>query len=496
MNDKDLLSDDMSVVAKALKKAIALDKSSTVKQRAHEGVRYYNYDHDILKNRIFYVDKNGRLQEDKFASNIKIPHTFFTELVDQKVQYLLSNPVKIVTENQELEEYLKEYYDDEMQLFLQEVTEGFSQKGVEFAYARTTAEDRLSFQVADSLKTFEVKNELGETKRIVRYYTRPIQVNKETKQVDHAELWDDKEIHYFVVDSNGNYKLDKNNHKINPRPHVLAQDEKGNLAKRSYDFLPFFRVENNKNRRTDLEPIKALIDDYDLMAAFLSNNLQDFAEAIYVVKGFKGDNLEELRQNVKAKKTIGVGTDGGLDIKTVEIPVEARETKLAIDKEGIYKFGMGFDSSQISDSRGQVTNVAIQSGYSLLNMKANKAEIRLRTLIAWMNELIIEDINRRYSKSFTADEIEEVIMERETMTDMKENAEIKEIEANTRMQVIETILAVAPRIDDENVLKLICEQFDLDLEEVEAELATQGYTSGLQDDTDPIEEGVADESTE
>lgn len=495
MNDKDLLSDDMSVVAKALKKAIALDKSSTVKQRAREGVRYYNYDHDILKNRIFYVDKNGRLQEDKFASNIKIPHTFFTELVDQKVQYLLSNPVKIVTENQELEEYLKEYYDDEMQLFLQEVTEGFSQKGVEFAYARTTAEDRLSFQVADSLKTFEVKNELGETKRIVRYYTRPIFKDGKMKQVDHAEVWDEKEIYYFIVDNNGNYQLD-DSQEINPRPHVLAETNDGKLLKRSYNYLPFFRVENNKNKRTDLEPVKALIDDYDLMAAFLSNNLQDFAEAIYVVKGFKGDNLEELRQNVKAKKTLGVGTDGGLDIKTVEIPVKARETKLEIDKQAIYKFGFGFDSSQIADTRGSITNVAIQSGYSLLNMKANKAEVRLRTLIAWMNELIIEDINRRYNTNFTVDEIDEVIMERETMTDQKENAEIKEIEANTRMQVIETILAVSSRIDDENVLQLICEQFDLDWEEVEAELATQGYTSGLQDDTDPIEEGVADESTE
>lgn len=496
MYGKYLLSDEPKVIGKGLRKAIALDRSSEEKQKAREGVRYYNYDHDILKNRIFYMDSNGRLQEDTYASNIKIPHAFFTELVDQKVQYLLSNPVEVVTENQELAEYLKEYYNDEMQLFLQEITEGFSQKGFEYAYARTTAEDKLSFQVADSLKTFEVKDEQGTTKRIVRYYSRPIFKDGKMKQVDHAEVWDEKEIYYFIVDNNGNYQLD-DSQEINPRPHVLAETSDGKLLKRSYNYLPFFRVENNKNKRTDLEPVKALIDDYDLMAAFLSNNLQDFAEAIYVVKGFKGDNLDELRQNVKSKKTVGVGSDGGLDVKTIEIPVEARETKLDIDKQGIYKFGMGFDSSQVVDSRGQVTNVAIQSGYSLLNMKANKAEIRLRTLIAWMNELIIDDINRRHKTSFTVDMIDEVIMERETMTDQKENAEIKEIEANTRMQVIETILAVSSRIDDENVLQLICEQFDLDWEEVEKKISLEGYTRGLQGvETDPIEEGVADEPAE
>lgn len=493
MNSNDLLSEDKEKLSKALKKAIALDGSSTAKAKAREGVRYYNYDHDILKNRIFYIDENGVMQEDKFASNIKIPHAFFTELVDQKVQYLLSNPVEVKTEDADLEEYLKEYYTDELQLFLEEVVEGFSQKGVEYAYARTTADDQLAFQIADSLKTFEVYNEMGETTRIIRYYSRPVYRDGKTVTATCAEVWDDKQTHYFITDKNGNYQLDASR-EVNPTPHILAKDEDGELHGRSYGRLPFFKVTNNRGQRTDLEPIKALIDDYDLMAAFLSNNLQDFAEAIYVVKGFQGDDLEKLRQNVKAKKVVGVGSDGGLDIRTVKIPVEARESKLEIDKQGIYKFGMGFDSSQIANSIGSVTNVAIQSGYSLLNMKANKAETRLRTLIAWMNELIIEDINRRYSTAYTVSDIEKVTMVRETMTDQKENADIELVKEQTRLTLIEAILAVAPRLDDESILKLICEQFELDWNEVQKLIAEEGYKPSLQDGTDPIEEGVVDET--
>ena len=52
--------------------------------------------------------------------------------------------------------------------------------------------------------------------------------------------------------------------------------------------IPFYRLNNNSRGTTDLEPIKAIIDDYDLMNAFLSNNLHDFQDAIYVVKGFDG----------------------------------------------------------------------------------------------------------------------------------------------------------------------------------------------------------------
>lgn len=493
MDSKYLLSDNTDVIAAALKKAIEEDQNSKTKEKARIGQKYYNYRHDILDNRIFYIDDNDMVQEDHNASNVKIPHAFFTELVDQKVQYLLSNPVKTEVEDETFKEYLKEYYNEELQLFLQEITEGFSLKGFEYAYARTNSNDKLCFQVSDSIQTFTVYDEFNEPKRIVRYYDKDIYRDGKNTTVTYAEVWNDKQVFYFVTSKNKRFMLDENR-EINPKPHILAKSQDGKLLKRSYDTIPFYRVANNKNETTDLEPIKALIDDYDLMACFLSNNLQDFADAIYVVKGFRGDDLSKLRQNIKAKKTVGVGADGGVDVKTVEIPTEARKTKLDIDKQAIYKFGMGFDSSQIADSNGSVTNVAIQSGYSLLNMKCNKAEVRLRALLSWMNEMIVADINRRYGTAFKASDIT-IKMERETMTDQKENAEIEKIEAETKAVIIQNIIAAAPRLDDESVLKLICEQFELDFEEVQLLLEEQEYTSGLQKGTDPPEEGVIDEPT-
>lgn len=484
-----LLSDNVGDIEQALRKAIEADQKKESKELGRQGERYYKYKHDILDNRIFYIDDNDVLREDVRASNVRIPHAFFTELVDQKVQYLLSLPAKIETEDERLREYLNEYYNADMQVFLQEIVEGISQKGHEYAYARTNASDRLCFQISDSLSTFQVFDETNEVKKIVRYYEKPVNRDGEEKSVLFAEVWDAEKVYYFVEDKD-KFKLD-NNREINPRPHVIAKAEDGVVLKRSYNKIPFYRVANNRHETTDLEPVKALIDDYDLMACYLSNNLQDFSEAIYVVKGFRGDDLSKLRQNIKAKKTVGVGADGGVEIKTVEIPVEARKTKLEIDRQAIYKFGMGFDSTQVASSQGSITNVAIQSGYSLLNMKCNKAEARLRALIDWMNGLIVDDINRRYGTGYSSSDIE-VILERETMTDKKENAEIEKIEAETKNIIIQTILAVAPRLDDTSALKLICEQFELDYEEITKLIAEQDYTMGLQDE--PIEGEDIDES--
>ena len=89
-----------------------------------------------------------------------------------------------------------------------------------------------------------------------------------------------------------------------------------------------------------LHGLKDLIDDYDMMASGLSNNLIDFDMPVYVVKGFEGDNLDELQQNIKTKKIIGMeATDqgAGLEVHTIEIPHEARKEKLELDEKNIYR---------------------------------------------------------------------------------------------------------------------------------------------------------------
>ncbi len=146
-----------------------------------------------------------------------------------------------------------------------------------------------------------------------------------------------------------------------------------------YGFIPFFRLDSNRKQVSGLKPIKALIDDYDLMACGLSNNLQDIGEGLYVVKGFQGADLDEMIQNVKVKKHIGVDADGGVDIKTVDIPYEARKVKLELDEKNIYRFGMGFNSAQLGD--GNITNIVIKSRYALLDLESNKLEIRLKQFL-------------------------------------------------------------------------------------------------------------------
>ena len=489
-----LLSDDVAKIAGALKGAISTDRESHGKKQALKGVQYYTGDHEILKNRIFYMNDQDDLVEDTYASNVKIPHQFFTEIVVQKVQYLLSIPMelKVTNEDDKFVEYLEEYYDEEFQLFMQEMLEGASQKGQEYAFVRTTSDDKITFQVADSLGVFYVYDDLNVPQRLVRYYDEKITKGKKEITLHRAEVWNEKQVWFFTAEDQGAFKLDsaEEHGGVNPRPHILGKNEKGEIAGRDYERLPFARLENNKYLKTDLEPIKALIDDYDIMNAFLSNNLQDFSEAIYVVRGFMGDSLDKLRANLKAKKTVATGDDGGVDVKTIEIPVEGRKTKMDIDKENIYKFGMAFDSAQVGD--GNSTNIVIKSRYALLNMKANKAEVRLRVLLKWINEMVVADINRRYKTAYKPEEVEFEFV-RETMVNEKDIVENAKLEAETKQILLETILAAAPKLDDDTVLQQICELYDLDWEEVKKKIDEQDFNDDGADDDDDADPNLLDE---
>ena len=80
-----------------IKKFIDDDITSEKKQKAREGQRYYEAEHDILNCRLFYWNADGVLVEDKTRSNIKISHPFFTILSDQLSSYMLSfkeNPIR------------------------------------------------------------------------------------------------------------------------------------------------------------------------------------------------------------------------------------------------------------------------------------------------------------------------------------------------------------------------------------------------------------------
>ena len=485
----------MSLSVNEIKRFIEGDATSERKQSAAVGARYYDASHDILKCRLFYYNTDGKLVEDTTRSNIRISHPFFTILVDQLAAYMLSskeNPIRAKKNEDGFQDILDEHFDEEFWSEIAELITGAYAKGFEYLYAFKNAENKLVFQCADSMGVVEVREKDTDDgcKYVIYWYIDRVEKGKKT--IKRIQVWSENEVTYYVQSgANGKIVLD-DSVETNPRPHIVYTDNKtGKKMGYGLGYIPFWRLDNNRKQFSGLKPIKALIDDYDVHACSLSNNLVDFDTPLYVVSGFQGDNLDELQQNLKTKKIVGVDTEGGIDTNTVDIPYQARKEKLELDKEAIFTFGMGFDPTKVGD--GNVTNVVILSRYTLLDLKKSKFDKRLKKLLKEIIKVKLAEINQENDTDYQLSDIE-IDLTPDIPTNETENIANEKVRAETQQLRINTILNVAATVGDEQTLKAICDELDLSFEELRGQLETMNNTAdarAMLGGITPEDEGAA-----
>ena len=442
--------------------AINNEFNSKKYQLARKGLRYYEGEHDILDYKIYYVDQDGIAVEDTSKSNIKISHAYLTELINQKVSYF-HNIKKdfIFSDIPELQTALKERFDDEFFAELIDVLKYGSAEGWSYLYRYLDEEGKSRFNFAEGLGVCEIPAHLAsdEMAHIIYCYVEKI---KDNKKLEAVLDYTNESVTYYK--KTGNSLMLDDRYKINPRPLILSQpDENGTIYYDQFKRIPFYRFSNNKKEFSDLKPIKGLIDDADMMACSLSNNLQDLSEGIYMVKNYQGTNAEEFIQNVKAKKYVGVGADGDFDVKTVEIPYQARQAKLAIDKESIYKFAQGFDTSLLGE--GNVTNVVIKARFASLDEKVNDLEVQVRKFLKPIIKDVIDEINKELKTNYKYSDVY-VEFERATIINEQETVQNNLTKAQQRQIDINNILSLNSILPEEEIRKEICRILELNYEDI------------------------------
>ena len=348
-----------------------------------------------------------------------------------------------------------------------EVITGTAAKGFDYLYGYKNHEDRLAFQHADSLGVVEVraKDTDDGCEYIIYWYVE--RVGKDKELIKRIQIHDKDRIWFYVQEDDGKLVLD-HNQLVNPRPNIVWTDPKtGAMYGDSLGFIPFWRLDYNAKQFSGLKPIKGLIDDYDMMECGLSNNVQDFDTPIHLIRGYDGDDLSELQQNIKTKKIMGVSADGGLEILTVDIPYQARKTKADEDEKNIYRFGMAFNSSQLGD--GNITNVVIRSRYTLLELKAGKLEKRIKRFLKPIIKVVLDEINANNGTDYQPTDVE-VRFEHIVPTNEQENVQNAKTEAETEQIRVNTILNVAANIGDEAALQAICDILDMDFDDLKGQL--------------------------
>ena len=234
----------------------------------------------------------------------------------------------------------------------------------------------------------------------LHFYTIQDLTGEKAEDRIYVEYWDENEVRYFIETKVGDttvYLEDVTRER--PECHwyrEIYDSALNNLKKierHSWGKVPFIEIENNEEKMTDLEPIKPLIDAYDLINSNFVNTVEDLKEIIWLINGYGAEDLLALIENLKVNGVARTNdTAGKIDAKLLPIPYEARQALLKGLKELIYEFGRAVDTTN-KDLIGQApSGVSLEFLYTDLDMKADDSIGGLTSAIYEVLWYVLQDL--------------------------------------------------------------------------------------------------------
>ena len=107
--------------------------------------------------------------------------------------------------------------------------------------------------------------------------------------------------------------------------------------------------------------------------------------------------------------------------------------------------------------------------YSLLDLKCSKLKIKLSQFLRKIIKVVLDEINETNGTDYQMKDIY-FNFEPDIISNAQENAQIELVEAQRKQTEVTTLLNLATQLDNETLMQLICEQLDIDYDDIKGKL--------------------------
>ena len=148
----------------------------------------------------------------------------------------------------------------------------------------------------------------------------------------------------------------------------------------NYGRLPVVPFYASDTRQSEFTPaIQSKIDLYDRILSDFGDNLDKANDVYWVLNNFGGTTTEvlEMLQQIEQLKAVvnisdGTGSGSTAEPRAFEVPYTARQTALALLEKALYQDYMAMSMDELTG--GSLTNVAIETAMTNINLKADRYE--------------------------------------------------------------------------------------------------------------------------
>lgn len=438
-----------------LEKEIKKFKNSPKRIAMITGEKYYLGEHDILYRKRTVIGENGELQEVNNLPNNRIVDNQYAKLVDQKVNYLLGQPLTFDTDNKKYQDELKKIFNKRFQRTLKNLGEDVLNGGIGWLHPYYNEQGELCFKKFPSYEILPFWKDAEHTELdfAVRIYEVEGYEGDKEVIIEKVEVYDTKGIHRYEL-KDGVLIPDVENPSSS---YVVVVDKEGKESYWNWSKIPLIAFKYNHKEIPLINRVKSLQDGINAILSDFQNNMQEDARnTILVLKNYDGTNLGEFRRNLAQYGAVKVrtvdGADGGID--TLEVTVNAENYKAILDlfKKALIENGRGFDAK---DDRlgGNPNQMNIQSMYSDIDLDANGMETEFQASFEELLWFVNVHLANTGKGDFENEEVT-VIFNRDIM--MNESEVIENCKKSVGILSNETIVGQHPWIDDvEKELKRI-----------------------------------------
>ncbi len=407
------------------------DMASPQKERMRAGARYYAGEHDSLQKRYDqgFVEENEqdngveKQVRRSFCNPNRSNHhnidPFHRVLVDQKVAYMVGRPPTVSVAGAQEDETLGKYekmigaaVNEQFHETLQDWVCGASNKGFEALHIYYDAQGELQYCIVPAEEIIPIYDSQFQKELVglIRYYTVTVVRNGQRYLRRKVEWWTKQDVTYYVEREQDVFLPDPD-FLQNPAPHwwdvqLLNGMEKARKP-HGWGRIPFILLQNNRDMTTDLQPIKGLIDAYDMISSEGVNTLLDLVDLYWVIQGYGGETAAAIARKLQINKAVSISdSEGSVTAQQVELSLQGRIDYLRMLRRDIYHFGMGLGTDFEDETFGSApSGVALQFRYAGLSYKADNMAVRLKRAIKEFFWFLTDDYNRRNGTNFESGRI-------------------------------------------------------------------------------------------
>jgi SPP1 family phage portal protein len=406
---------------------------------------YYDYEQAIRFKKRLVIAEGGKMVNDAHLPNNRFLDNRYADMVDQKVNYLLSKPLTFKTENQAYADALKTVFDKTFYKTFKNLGKDTYNGGIGWLYPYYN--ERGEFCIR-KFKPYEIlpfwkDDDHAELDFAVRYYEMLGYEGHAEHVYRYVEVYDTKGIHRFTYD-HGGLRPDYQTY------YFERPDLDGELIPYNWDRVPLIPFKANNNETSLLKKCKSLQDGINDLLSNFGDGMQENASgnSILVLKNYGGTDLGEFRRNLAQYKAVKVttvdGADGGVDTLQIEVNCQNYLTILSELRRALIHNCRGYDVEELK-SAGSPNEMTIKSVYSQIDLDANELETEYQASF----EQLLWFVNQHLANSGLGNfenETVEVIFDRDMM--VNESQVIQDVNASSAILSKRTYLAQHPYVND------------------------------------------------